>query len=147
MLAGMEPDEREIGLRLVALTHNLILVTGDTFRFYEDLAPDGHELSSEERGQVTERLELATLCLRELNVDSDLLSNLAGQGKLDFRPAVAVLRMMQRNLVLVLSNNPERRAQAISGPELIPYVRSAYDFFAEAYGLPPWSVLPSIDPR
>lgn len=54
------------------------------------------------------------------------------------RPTISVLRMMQRSLVLTLSDDPDRRARAISPAVLVSFIRPVYEFWAHEWGLPDW---------
>lgn len=134
-----KPGEEELILAGKEMTEQLALTMTETFRFYtKTLAPDGRELSAEERAAVKERLDAGVLALRAARVNRDFIAYILAEEDFDVRSTISVLRMMQRSLVLALSADPDRRARAISPAVLVSFIRPVYEFWACKWGLPDW---------
>ncbi len=109
---------------------------GTAAQFYNELAPDGRELTPAEVAAAREQLIAVTLCLRSIHPDWDLIDFGAEEGQrrgrdADWRPAISVLRMIQRGLALALSENPARRHQAMPIEELRPFLAGVYQFLRD----------------
>jgi hypothetical protein len=137
----INPTDQATIERAKELTERLVMTTIETVRFYQQLAPVGRELAGDARKTVHERLDRNGLCLRDAHTDRDLLAYLAVKEGIDFRSTVEVLRLVQRSLVLALSDDPGRRARAISEDKLVSFFRPVYEFTAELWGLPAWGEL------
>lgn len=107
-----------------------------TFELYRELAPDGPELRQKERRAVRNRLEANAVRLREVQAKAELVEYLALKRSMDFRPVVEVVRMMQRSLILALSDDPLRRRRAISRQDLQAFVGTQAAFLSEVYATP-----------
>jgi hypothetical protein len=79
--------------------------------FYRDLAPDGRELSSEERSAVQEQVETAAAVDRELDLARGFFSE---EEWTKTRLMLAEFRSLRRSLTLALSSDPGRRGLAVS---------------------------------
>lgn len=79
--------------------------------FYKDLAPDGRELSAEERAAAEEHVETAALVDRELDLAREVFSE---HDWSHTRLMLAELRSLRRSLTLTLSADPHRRELALS---------------------------------
>lgn len=79
--------------------------------FYKDLAPDGRELSAEERAAAEAQVETAAAVDRELDLARGLFSE---QDWSTTRLMLAELRSLRRSLTLALSSDPRRRGLAVS---------------------------------
>lgn len=139
----LSPRGQDVVLRAKKLTEELGSTTLEAVRFYQALAPDGRVLSDDERSAARHTLDAGARCLREASADVDLLTYLALVERIDFRPMVELLRMTQRSLVLVLSDNRKRRDRAISADRLITYYQPIYELLADLWGLPTWEQLRS----
>jgi hypothetical protein len=129
---AMVPSEREIALRAKRLRRLVIFTMSETAGYYGRLKPDGRELDDDERTATRARLETGAMCLRSVARDWDIIEFLVRAGEqtrqdLDLRPAVGVLRMMQRSLILALSEDDERRERVAPTSELAPLVRSVIE--------------------
>lgn len=96
----------------------LVNMVGDMYTavavFYKQLAPDGRELSDEERIAARQQIEAAAAADREL----DLARGIFPQS--DWEPTrlmLAEIRSLRRSLVLALSPDPGRRALVVTIPE------------------------------
>jgi hypothetical protein len=112
----------------------LAKTVGEAVAFYDRLQPDGRDLSTSERVEAQTQLESCTVALRRIHPDRDLLQLFADEGRRvgrdrDARPSVSVAGIVQRNLTLVLSTSPDRRAQAVTAEELSKFVPPIYDFW------------------
>jgi hypothetical protein len=79
--------------------------------FYKELAPDGRELSAEERAATEEHVETAATVDRELDLARELFSQ---QDWSQTRLMLAEFRSLRRSLTLALSSDPDRRSLALS---------------------------------
>lgn len=83
----------------------------ETAVFYKELAPDGRELSAEERAAAAEHVETAATVDRELDLARELFSE---QDWSHTRLLLAEFRSLRRSLTLALSSDPGRRSLALS---------------------------------
>lgn len=127
---AMLPGQQEITLRLIEISNLVLKTMSDTFRFYLDLEPDGRLLSAQERTAARERLEIGALCLRDADENRELVRYSAAKEGFDFRPSISILRIMQRSLILALSEDSTRRGRAISLRELRALMRPIHEFWA-----------------
>jgi hypothetical protein len=79
--------------------------------FYRDLAPDGRELTPEERAAALDRVETAAAVDRELDLAREFFSE---EQWSKTRLMLAELRSLRRSLTLALSSDPGRRGLAVS---------------------------------
>jgi hypothetical protein len=116
----------------------LLPTVGAAARVYSELSPDGRELSESEAAAAQAQLLAITTCLRSIQPDADVIEAFALTGRrrsrdADLRPTISVMKMMQRGYGLALSNDPDRRAQAITIRELGPFLVPVRDFWASRY--------------
>ncbi len=83
-----------------------------------------------------EQLEAAAVCLRSIRSDRDIIDFIAEEGRRigrdsDLRPTISVSRMMQRLLVLVLSEDATHRAPAMPIEELRRFVIPVHLFWRD----------------
>jgi hypothetical protein len=90
-------------------------VTGG-FGFYRQLAPDGRELTREQRTDIRARLEANAECLRIVDIELPSLDATYYRERLF--PWIVVSRSVVRSLVLTLSADPALRARAMTVQEL-----------------------------
>jgi hypothetical protein len=102
--------------RAVELRDLLMWTWSETAIFYRGLRADGRELSEDEADASRERLRVGAACLRRIDLEREAIDSLAAKGRkdMDFGLTITLLRMMQRSLVLAISDEPARRAQTIS---------------------------------
>lgn len=115
-VAPEDLSDRDAGMRLLALAQQV----ADTIVFYEGIGPDGRELNAEERDAAVGRLVAGVMRMRDLArvAPETKLPTPAGQPSTDLRTIMAIVRRMNRSLVLALSDNPSRRSHAMSVEEL-----------------------------
>jgi hypothetical protein len=106
----MTSDEREKAFRGRDLRRLVIMTMAETAGHYGRLMPDGRDLDHDERIATLERLEAGARCLRTVNRERDIIELLAlaeeqTGDSTDLRPAVFVLRTIQRCLILTLSDD------------------------------------------
>lgn len=131
LTGGPRQGDKEIAARAVEIAELLGLTASRAASFYAELAPDGRELAPDEAEAVRTQLLAVTTCLRSIHPDWDIIEFVAeqrrGRRDADLRPTISVARMMQRGLALALSDDPERRRQAMPIEELrrflIPVLR------------------------
>jgi hypothetical protein len=109
---------------------------GHAAAVYTKLAPDGRELTTAEASTAREELVSVTVGLRSIHPDRDLIRAIAAVGPrqhrdTDFRPTISLLRMMQRGFALALSDNPDRRTQAMPRDELGRFAVPVHRFWQE----------------
>jgi len=109
--------------RVTEMAEMLLVTFGQTAVSYVRLAPDGRELTEDDRSDALERLETGGRCLRRLQANWNVVQFLAEQENergqlLDLRPTIMVQRVMNRSLVLSLSRDQALRMRAISAPDL-----------------------------
>lgn len=98
--------------RYIELRTDLLNNLADTIREYVHIAPDGRELVASERDTLEDRLRSDAQCLRVITRERTLIVMVAEHSpQIDLRPAIQVLRRLQRAIVLALSEDPERRQQ------------------------------------
>lgn len=114
-------ERSELSARLDALADATIAALAEVSTVCRSLAPDGRLLGPDEVTSAREALGRAAACGRSLDADRDLTAALATRR--DLRPSLGILRTMQQGLVLVRSADPQRRAQAITVPELLERIR------------------------
>jgi len=124
--------EQEIAVRAKELGELLRETTFETYRFYRDIAPDGRELTADERAAALERLELGAICSRTVDRDRDIVEHVA-EG-FDLRPTLAALRSLQHSLVLALSEDAALRSRAMTVDELQARLRPVYEFWLDVLG-------------
>lgn len=109
-----EADEapEELARRFDDLHDILSHALGEASGFFVALGKGG-DLDEDE---LRSRVEELAVCLRTFDIERDLVA--AFSDRLDVRPSLALLRTMLHALVLRLSEDPARRAQAISISEL-----------------------------
>lgn len=123
--------DKEINARAVEIAELLGPTTGRAASFYAELAPDGRELTPDEAAAARAQLLAVSTCLRSIHPDWDIIEFVAeqrrGRRDTDLRPTISFARMMQRGFALALSDDPERRGQAMPVEELrrfaIPVLR------------------------
>ncbi len=131
-LGAMSPDIRPVAHATREVGLALLQVASQTFRLYLDLAPDGGELNAEEKMLVRERLEIGALCLRDADDVRDFIRHLAKDEGLDLHITISALRGMQRSLILLLSDQPERRQRAMSTDEVKKRMEPVAAFWSRA---------------
>jgi hypothetical protein len=94
--------------------------------FYNELAPDGRQLSATDAARARQILVSVASSLRAIHDDDELIRIAAEDGKrrgrdTDLRPTVSLTRMIQRGLVLALSEDPARRKQAMPLTEMAKF--------------------------
>lgn len=131
---ALKLGDREIAERGREIAEQLARTVGSTAGFYSELAPDGRELAPGEAEAAREQLEVATVCLRSIHSDRDIIDFFAEEGRRvgrdsDMRPTISVLRMMQRSLALALSDDPAHRAYVMPIEELREFVIPVHRFW------------------
>ncbi len=121
------PDDApgEMERRFDELADGTVAALADVSTVYRELAPDGRELAEHEAESARGALERAAILGRDLDDNRELTAGLAERR--DLRPSLSLLRSMQAGLVLALSSDPGRRAQAITVPELLDRIRPVYE--------------------
>jgi hypothetical protein len=130
----LQKGEREIAERVKEIANRLIVATGETYSLYVRLDPRGRQLTPEDQLVAQNRLEQGSASLRDVDIDRHLVRYLADRERFDLRPTIAVLRVMQRSLILALSNHAQRRANAISLAELHARMRPVHGSWVEWSG-------------
>jgi hypothetical protein len=104
--------------RSIELREALVGTLADTSRVFVQVAPAGRELSDGEREQLRERLRAGAQCLSVMTRERELIEMVPSTAKpavakrVDLRPAIRTLRLLQRSIVLSMSADPERRVRA-----------------------------------
>jgi hypothetical protein len=88
---------------------------------YRRLDPGGRGLTAWERDEVLLSLRTGAVAMRKLAciAPTARLPTAKGYPNIDLRTATAVLRKVQRSLILALSDQEDRRAEAMSAAELL----------------------------
>lgn len=102
----------------------LVRTLDQAFDFFLALGKRG-ELDHDALRELPEQL---AVCLRSFDAERTLVAAIAAE-RLDVRPSLALLRTMLQGLVLRLSEDPSRRAQAIPIPELGTRVAPVFEAF------------------
>jgi hypothetical protein len=91
-----------------------------TSAFYGELEPDGRELSADMQAAVREHLRNGAVTLRHVDQHRAVMDrmNVARFKDMDVASLIVTLRNMQRSLVLTVSEDPARRQQAMTLPEM-----------------------------
>jgi hypothetical protein len=121
-------------VRATELRDMLVSAWSETIGLYARLAPNGRKPTAGERAEILERLECDAVCPRTLDRDRDAIQFLVMDGQqtrrdYEVRPTIVVLRIVQRNLVLALSDDPNRRNRAIRIERLAALARPINDFW------------------
>jgi hypothetical protein len=88
---------------------------------YRRLDPGGRELTAWERDEILLSLRTGAVAMRKLAriAPTARLPTAKGYPNIDLRTATAVLRKVQRSLILALSDQEDRRAEGMSAAELL----------------------------
>jgi hypothetical protein len=117
---------REQRLRADEVGNRLARTVTEAAQGYNELAPDGRELSAADASRARELLVAVARSLREIHEDDELIRTVAEDGQrrgrdTDLRPTISLIRMIQRGLVLALSEDPTRRKQAMPLNEMAEF--------------------------
>jgi hypothetical protein len=97
---------------------SLIDLVGSTYTatavFYKALAPDGRRLDEPERAEALEHVEEVAACDRVVDLEREAFSQKDWEAT---HLMLAEMRSLRRSLILALSEDPDRRALAVTLPE------------------------------
>jgi hypothetical protein len=120
---------------MTGLIEALDSVWRKTLMGYQKLDPNGDELSEEERGWASDRLIEAASCLRRLDRNPDLAEGFARSEPPETEHIVGfttmVLRIVQGNLILALSESRELRERASAAASFEKVTRGLDKFWSE----------------
>jgi hypothetical protein len=103
---------------------------------YNELAPDGRRLSETEANRAREQIIALALCFREIHDDGEFIAAIAERDRLrgkdaDLRPTISLMRMIQRGLLLALSDDPSRRRHAMPLDEMAKFAIPVANFWRD----------------
>ena len=98
---------------------------------YMRLAPHGAELTHSDHAAVRQQLISSASTLRALGAEQSALETFLDQQspRIDVRRTLTLLRVINRNLVLAISDDPRRRSNAIPASDLASLARPVYDYW------------------
>jgi hypothetical protein len=103
----------ELADRFMAARKRLLETLVATGKAFLQIGPEGRELSESERVELRTRLIADARCLRELDHERSLISEMAPQERrLDIRPAISLVRRLDRSMILALSEDPDLRRRS-----------------------------------
>lgn len=117
--------------RHVQLRRRLAEALAETAVAYIRIAPDGRELSSDERAQLRARLRAGASCLRELAAERTLIDTIANTeaakqtAGIDLRRPIEALRRCDRSMILATSERGDRRAELAPVADHVTLINTA----------------------
>lgn len=125
-----------MGPRARQIADQLAKAFGEAGAVYNDLAPDGRVLSSSEARNAQDQQLAMTICLRDIHDDDDIIAALVADGQrrgrdADLRPTIALMRIIQRSFGLALSDDEDRRRQAMPLEEMAKFAAPVARFWRE----------------
>jgi hypothetical protein len=106
--------------RIHELAEALFVDISEAVDYYQQIAPDGRELTDPEQQVVRAMLESGAVRLRIVDAERDLFANLEASV---VRLYAELHHALHRSMILTLSPDPERRERAMPAQELLHHVQ------------------------